>query len=148
MKMSATVDKNIIETELIKIIREILKDAAAEIDPEKSLMTQYGLDSLDLLDFSFNIEEKFGVQIGPEELRGRADSRISKDEMFDENGNISNTALAELKKNIPELPAESFVYGMRPEDIPTLLNIRVFVRIVLEKLNAANFASLEKHLSG
>ena len=48
MKMSATVDKNIIETELIKIIREILKDAAAEIDPEKSLMTQYGLDSLDL----------------------------------------------------------------------------------------------------
>lgn len=133
--MNKEFDKQAIEKKLINIIREILQNDTAEIDPEKSLMMDYGLDSLDLLDFSFNIEEIFGVEIGPDELRGKANAKISKEEMVDENGNISLKALAELKKNIPEIPAEEIEYGLRPEDIPSLLNIRVFARIVIEKLN-------------
>ena len=133
--MNSILDKQTIEKKLIKILRDILQDNTAEVDPEKSLMLEYGLDSLDLLDLSFNIEEMFGVQIGPDELRGKADTKIAKADMIDENGNISQKALEELKKNIPEISAKEFAYGLRPEAIPSLLNTKVFARIVFEKLH-------------
>lgn len=131
--MNPKPDKQSIEAELIRIIQSILEDDTIAIDPEKSLMRVYGLDSLDLLDFAFNIEERYGVKIGATELKGR--TRMPADEMFDEDGNISLRAIEELKRNIPEIPAEEIAYGLRPEDIPTLLNIRVFTRIVYERCN-------------
>jgi|GEM_PF-4394288 len=129
------ITKQNIETELIRIIREILQDDTVEIDPDKSLMEDYGLDSLDLLDFAFNVEETFGVQIGADELRGRAEKKMAKGEMLDEDGNISPRALDEFKRNIPEIHPDAIAYGLRPENIPALLNLRVFVRIVFEKLS-------------
>ena len=50
--MNSILDKQTIEKKLIKILRDILQDNTAEVDPEKSLMLEYGLDSLDLLDLS------------------------------------------------------------------------------------------------
>ncbi len=131
--MSNTYDKKTIEKKLIKLIKIILEDETIDIDPEKSLVLDYGLDSLDLLDFSFSIEEIFGVRIGANELRGRAKGTMSEDEMFDENGNISQKALKALRNNIPEVDPDKLYYGLRQEDIPKLLNIKVFTRIVFDK---------------
>ncbi len=138
-------DKPEIEEKLIGIVREILGDDRMAINPEKSLMVEYGLDSLDLIDFSFTAEEMFHVKIGADELKGRAKDRMTEEEMLDEKGNLSPTALQALKESIPEIPPENFRYGLRQEDIPTLLNIRVFTRIVLEQMQGvANGSSAER----
>ncbi len=90
---------------------------------------------MDLLDFTFNIEEIFGVTIGSSELRGKAKEKFKDEDIIDEEGNICEFALEELRKNIPEIPENKIKYGLRQEDIPKLLNVDVFVRIVYEKLN-------------
>ncbi len=131
--MSGEIDRETIEEELIRLVKVVMEDEAMEIDPDRSLMSDYGLDSLDLLDFTFNIEERYGVAIGANELRGRARDELTDDEMFDEDGAISPRALEILKRSIPEIPPDKFVYGLRQEDIPTLLNIHVFTRLVYEK---------------
>lgn len=110
-----------------------MEDETIDIDPEKSLMLDYGLDSLDLLDFSFNIEEIFEVKIGANELRGRAKGTMPEEDMFDEDGYISQKALTALKDNIPEVDPGKLSQGLRQEDIPKLLNIKVFTRIVFDK---------------
>ncbi|MCK5683101.1 hypothetical protein KAJ27_03235, partial [bacterium] len=80
-------------------------------------------------------EEEFGTKIGGNELSANTSNTLKEDDMTDENGNISNLALAELKKNIPEIPPEKIKYGLRQNDIPRLLNIDVFTRLVFDKLN-------------
>lgn len=132
--MNTLIDKAKIEKQLIALVKEIMDDPKITLDPRLSLIEDYGLDSLDLLDLSFNIEEIFNVKIGKNELAGRAEQTMSKEEMFDENGCISKPALEEMKRNIPEIPAAKIVYGIKQADIPRLLNISVFTRIIFDKL--------------
>lgn len=42
---------------------------AEEIENDKSLVTEYGVDSLNLLELVVGVEEEFGVQIGDTEFR-------------------------------------------------------------------------------
>lgn len=132
--MTILLDRTSISERLKDLIREITRNQEMELNSQKSLMMDYGLDSLDLLDFSFCIEESFGVKIGANELRGKAKEKMKEEDFLDYHGNISQKALDELKKSIPEIPTEHFTYGLRQEDIPKLLNIDVFVRIIFEKL--------------
>jgi acyl carrier protein len=127
-------DKTAIQNRLIELIKEVMENDSIDIDPMKSLIDDYGIDSLDLLDFSFNIEEIYNVKIGKDELAGRAKHNLSKDEMIDENGCISERALEELQRCIPEIPSDKIVRGLKQSDIPRLLNIAVFTRIVYNKL--------------
>ncbi len=130
-----SIGKEDIKLKLIDIVKDILEDEELELDTTKSLIDDYDLDSLDLLDLTFNIEEEFGTKIGGNELSANTSNTLKEDDMTDENGNISNLALAELKKNIPEIPPEKIKYGLRQNDIPRLLNIDVFTRLVFDKLN-------------
>jgi acyl carrier protein len=127
-------DKTAIQNRLIELIKEVMENDSIDIDPMKSLIDDYGIDSLDLLDFSFNIEEIYNVKIGKDELAGRAKHNLSKDEMIDENGCIGERALEELQRRIPEIPRDKIVRGLKQSDIPRLLNIAVFTRIVYNKL--------------
>lgn len=132
--MKDQADKTAIQNRLIELIKEVMENDSIDIDPMKSLIDDYGIDSLDLLDFSFNIEEIYNVKIGKDELAGRAKHNLSKDEMIDENGCISERALEELQRRIPEIPRDKIVRGLKQSDIPRLLNIAVFTRIVYNKL--------------
>lgn len=132
--MKDQADKTAIQNRLIELIKEVMENDSIDIDPMKSLIDDYGIDSLDLLDFSFNIEEIYNVKIGKDELAGRAKHNLSKDEMIDENGCIGERALEELQRRIPEIPRDKIVRGLKQSDIPRLLNIAVFTRIVYNKL--------------
>ena len=132
--MNSVPDRAEIAKALTRIAREVLEDEDQTIDPALSLVREYGMDSLDLLDFTFSIEEVYDIRIGTDELRGRAKGELTEEEMVDDNGCISRKALAIMQAQIPEIPADQFVYGLRQEDIPSLLNINVFVRLVHDKL--------------
>ncbi|MDT8391118.1 MAG: acyl carrier protein [Lentisphaeria bacterium] len=41
----------------------------ADIEDDKSLVTEYGVDSLNLLELVVGVEEEFGVRIGDTEFR-------------------------------------------------------------------------------
>ncbi|MFA6317263.1 MAG: acyl carrier protein [Elusimicrobiota bacterium] len=71
-------DKNEVRETLVALVRDVLKrkrlDAKAEdIVEGVSLVTQVGIDSLDILQVVAAVEKKYGLRIPEEELRSADD---------------------------------------------------------------------------
>lgn len=127
-----------IQEELVGIIKEVLEDEDIEINPNDSLIRDLGMDSLDLLDLTFGIESKFRVSIGPKEISGSLADKYDEDEMIDEQGYLTELAVDELRKALPEVPVEKIKLPLRPNDIPYFLTVRIFARLVTDKLRLKN----------
>jgi acyl carrier protein len=128
-------------------IRDSLVDCVAStigikkelITLESSLINDLGADSLDLLDLVFSLEQAFGIEITRGEIEKRVRASIP-DEEFEQEGVLTEKAKAALKLQLPEVGPEKFEGSMRAADIVKLLTVRVFLRIVTEKLEVLSAA--------
>lgn len=120
---------------LVPLIREVTGCREEQITMQSGLMQDLGAESVDLLDFSFLIEEAFGITIEADEFEQQAKGRISRG-VYEVNGRLTDEALEVLKKALPEVPAEYFKPGMKKIEIPGILNVAVFVHLIQNKLEA------------
>jgi acyl carrier protein len=120
---------------LVPLVREVTGCREEQITMQSGLMQDLGAESVDLLDFSFLIEEKFGITIEADEFERQAKGQISGG-VYEVNGRLTDEALDVLKKALPEVPAEYFKPGMKKIEIPSILNVAVFVHLILSKLEA------------
>ena len=118
---------------LIPLIREITGAREDQIEMESGLMMDLGAESIDLLDFSFLIEEEFSIAIEADEFERQAKERISGG-VYDNDGLLTDEALAELRKALPEVSAEYLKPGLKKIELPSVLNVAVFVHIIQRKL--------------
>jgi acyl carrier protein len=116
--------------DLIKSVLGIAKD---KITMESVLVNDLGAESIDLLDLSFLIEEAFGITIEPNEFEREVKERIAGG-VYEKNGYLTDEALAELRKSLPEVDQSRLVQGLRKAEIPTLLTVSVFVHLIQKKL--------------
>ncbi len=110
-----------------------------QITLDASLIVDLGADSLDLLDLVFSLEQAFGIEITRGEIEKRVRAAIPDGE-FEKDGFLTEKAKAVLKTQLPEVDASKFEGNMRGLDIAKLLTVRVFLRIVKEKLDTNNAA--------
>ncbi len=115
------------------LIREVTGAAAEQVRLESVLVADLGAESLDLLDLSFLIEEEFGIAIEANEFERQARRRMGG-QAYEEDGYLTEPALAELAKALPELESRHFAPGLRKMDIPALLTVAVFVHLIRRKL--------------
>jgi acyl carrier protein len=118
---------------LLPLIREVTGARENQIRMESGLMEDLGAESLDLLDLSFLIEETFGVTIAADEFERRATSHLSTD-IYEQNGYLTDAAIIELRKALPEIPPEKLQPGLPKVAIPRVLNVAVFVHLIQLKL--------------
>ncbi|NIP28482.1 MAG: hypothetical protein GWN55_17070 [Phycisphaerae bacterium] len=118
---------------LVPLIREVTGVREEQIRMESCLMYDLGAESVDLLDFTFLIEEVFGVTIEADEFEQQARRRIPGG-VYEENGYLTDEALEELKKALPEVPAECLKPGLKKIELPSVLNVAVFVHLIQRKL--------------
>ena len=118
---------------LIPLIREITGVREDQIKMESGLMKDLGAESIDLLDFSFLVEEKFGITIEADEFEQQAKERIPRG-VYDNDGLLTDEALEELRKALPEVPAEYLKPGLKKIELPSVLNVAVFVHVIQRKL--------------
>lgn len=118
---------------LIPLIREITGAREDQIRMETGLMTDLGAESIDLLDFSFLVEEEFGITIEADEFEQQATERIPGG-VYDNDGLLTDKALEELRKALPEVPAEYLQPGLKKIEWPSVLNVAVFVHVIQRKL--------------
>lgn len=112
---------------------EMLGLDADEVTEESTLIGDLGAESLDLLDLSFQIEERFGIAIDPNEFSAKARD-MADDEIFEEDGRSFNArGLEILKAEMPEVPAEAFAPGLTRARLPRILTVGVFVSLILKK---------------
>jgi acyl carrier protein len=119
--------------ELIPLIREVTGVRAEQIHMTSGLMQDLGAESVDLLDFSFLIEEAFGITLEPDEFEQRA-SLALQNNPYETNGVLTDRALAELRKSLPEVAPELLQPGLKKIELPSILNVAVFVHLIRRKL--------------
>lgn len=122
------------ETEIFEklqsLIREVLGKKVSAIAMDSRLIFDLGAESIDLLDITFLIEERFGVVIEPNGFEKEVKKRLP-DGVFERDGYLTEGALAELRLALPEVDQTRLVTGLRKADIPSLLTVAVFVHLIM-----------------
>jgi len=122
------------------VIRNVLGVKLEQITLNSILVKDLGAESIDLLDLSFLIEDEFKISIEHNEFEKEVKTRIPGGE-FEKEGSLTPAALEELKKALPEVDRSRLVPGFRKAEIPSLLTVSVFVRLIRRKLEQGKQAS-------
>jgi acyl carrier protein len=125
------------EREIFEKLRPLIREVTAvredEIRMDSNFMEDLGAASLDLLDLSFLIEENFGITLNGNEFQQEVTDRLSG-EPYEKDGMITEEALAELRRLLPEVPAEKLQPPLPRVALPGVLNVAVFVHLIGRKL--------------
>ncbi len=127
-------DKDIFDG-LKPLLVEVLGVSPETIRLESVLVSDLGAESIDLLDLTFRIEEKFKVRIEANEIEREAMKR-NPGGIYEKDGSFTEAALSEIRASLPELDAARLVKGLRKTDLPSLLTVSFFVRLIARKLEA------------
>lgn len=115
------------------LIVEVTGRKPEEVRLESILVEDLGAESIDLVDLSFLIEEAFGITLETNGIEKAARARIPGG-VFEKDGLLTEPALEEMRRLLPEVEPARLVPGLRKADLPALLPVSVFVRLVLQKL--------------
>ena len=115
------------------LICEVTAVREEEIRMESGLMEDLGAASLDLLDLTFLIEETFGVTMTGDEFERQVTERLSG-AAYQENGFLTEAALAQLRLLLPEVPAAKLQPPLPRVALPGVLTVAVFVHLIQRKL--------------
>lgn len=118
---------------LLPHVREVTGVPADQIRMDSVLMDDLGAESLDLLDLSFLIEEAFGVTISGDEFERQARARMPG-LVYERDGILTDEAIVELRKALPEVPPQKIHPGMAKLYVPQVLTVAVFVHLIQRKL--------------
>lgn len=116
------------------LILDVLGVREDQIHMNTALVGDLGAESIDLLDLSFLIEQKFGITLEPYELEQQAKRQIPGG-LYEKDGYLTPEALEQLRMIMPGVPPEKFRPGLRKTDVPVLLTVGVFVSLIQRKLN-------------
>jgi acyl carrier protein len=119
---------------LVPLVSEVTGARPGQIRLDTYLIRDLGAESIDLLDLSFLIEETFGVMLEPDELESRARQALG-DQPYQQEGRLTPEALEQLRKALPEVDPALFREDLRKVEVPSVLNVAVFVRLIDQKLN-------------
>lgn len=117
---------------LMPLVREVTGAREDQITMESGLMQDLGAESVDLLDLSFLIEETFDIVINADEFEQQTSKRLD-DKEYEKDGVLTDEALEELRKALPEVPVEYLKPGLKKIELPSVLNVAVFVHLIQHK---------------
>jgi acyl carrier protein len=111
-------------------LAKVLNIAVESIQEDSKIIQDLGADSLDFLDLSFHIQQKFGVSFSPRDDERRLQKKLGGIEIQN-NGVYTPEALAELRRSMPEVPAEEFSEGLAVSALPFLFRVSTIVNLIL-----------------
>ncbi|MEE9563042.1 MAG: acyl carrier protein [Thermoanaerobaculia bacterium] len=112
------------------IVADVLAIDESEVEPDGSLINDYGGESIDFLDLVYRLEREFKVKIPRGQIEKEARGAL-EDEAFAENGKLTEEGMVQLKDYLAEVPEERFKDGMSVVAIPTLFTVQTFCKLVL-----------------
>ena len=116
-------------------VKESLVDALGvdddEVTPEATLVGDLGAESIDFLDIVFRLEKAFEIEIPRAEL---FPEDILTNAEYVENGQVTTTGVAELKKRMPFADMTKFETNPLVSEFGNLLTVNDMCRYVTSKL--------------
>ena len=121
--------------EVFDKIRTALIDALGvdeeDITPEATLVGDLGAESIDFLDIVFRLEKAFDIKIPRGEL---FPEDILTDSKYVQDGKVTETGLAELRKRMPFANLDDFSKNPAVQDFGNLLKVADMCRFVESKV--------------
>jgi acyl carrier protein len=115
------------------LLTEVLSIPQEKLQSGSVLMNDLGAESIDLLDLSFRIEETFNVRLESNELEREA-GKLVGGPVYEPDGRLTDQALEALARACPGLDKGRLVKGLRKMDLPSLLTVEFFVKLIARKL--------------
>lgn len=106
-----------------------------EVTPDATLVGDLGAESIDFLDIVFRLEKAFGIEIPRSELFPE-DILTSADYVQD--GIVTETGLAELKKRMPFVDLSKFEQKPEVQEFGNLLTVSDMCRYVESKVGVGS----------
>lgn len=126
--------------ECLAIVLAIPQDAVQE---DLRIIGDLGADSLDFLDLSFQLEQRFEVRISPREMERRTREKLNGAPLEIE-GIYTEEALAELREAMPEVPPEDLAPGLTVAELPHCFRVATIVNLVAQLLAEQSTAETEE----
>ena len=125
--------------EVFEKIQEALMDALGvdddEVTPEATLVGDLGAESIDFLDIVFRLEKAFNIEIPRAEL---FPEDILTNAAYVENGKVTETGVAELKKRMPFADLSGFETNPLVQEFGNLLTVNDMCRYVCSKVGCTD----------
>ena len=102
-----------------------------EVTPEATMVGDLGAESIDFLDIVFKLEKAFDIQIPREEL---FPEDILTNSDYVQDGKVTETGLAELKKRMAWADLSKFEENPRVQDFGDLLTVNDLCSYVNSKV--------------
>lgn len=95
-----------------------------EVQPDTTLMDELGAESIDLLDILFRIERKTGTKIKAADVAAYVQGDIPEGEFGDENGIVTEAAIAQIKRIMPQLDDSQLRGQLEAQKVMTLFTVQ------------------------
>lgn len=122
-------------------VREIVANSLAleveEVLPDATLFGDLGTESIDLLDFLFQIEQQLSVKIQANDLTGIIQGGIPDEEFGTADGTVSEVGLAQLKKSMPQIDVDALRGNLHAEDVMNHFTVANLARIIEQRVDGA-----------
>ena len=123
-----TSDINEIEATIATAIRKALTREVGEISSDTSLVADLGVDSLDLVEIVYCVEEAFDIQLEPNDIFPQ---RMLRDPNYVKDGALTEAGVAKLGEQFSYTTLPELAPGMAAADVATkLLTMRTFADYV------------------
>src|SRR5437879_69816 len=120
---------DVVFTKVRAIIADVLVIDEDEIKPTSRLVTDLGAESIDFLDFIFQLEKTFAIKIPRGQLEKNARGDLSEEE-FAVSGVVTPRGLETLRSYFSEVPETYFKNAMKVAEIPLLFTVETFCKVV------------------
>ena len=111
-------------------LAKVLGLPVESIREESRIIYDLGADSLDFLDLSFQLQQKFGVAFSPRDDERRLRERMGGNAV-EVDGVYTAEALEALRRSMPEVPAEELSDGLTAASLPFVFRVATVVNLVL-----------------
>ena|SRR5688572_17366880 len=105
-----------------------------EVTPEATLLGDLGAESIDLLDILFRLERKVGVKIQASDLAAHVQGGIPDEQFGDDNGIVTATGLAQLKKVMPQIDEGALSGKLQAEKVLSLFTVDNLTDMVVQRV--------------
>jgi acyl carrier protein len=122
-----------LEEQVIQAIADVLEISNTDINIEDTLLAKLSLESVELLELNFLLEERFDITFQEDELWNLG-SYIVNNDLFS-NGNIRKEAYNIIKKSIPEIKDEQIAAFTSPFQLNSELTIKSICDLIRIKTN-------------
>jgi len=126
--MQMTVDQ--VFPKVRAIVADVLAIDEDGIQLNSRLIGDLGAESIDFLDFIFQLEREFKIKIPRGQLEKNARGDLAEGE-FEQGGQVTEKGMQALKAYLSEIPAEAFDKPLKVNEIPMLFTVETFCKLIV-----------------